>query len=96
MSILTLKARPIVAFDETDPLHREYFYEFVKRGTWGYSPVRFMADEASGDLVTFVSRKMLNYYVKQEFEGKRKRPSAKTRTSAKSKAAGSYHIVHQQ
>lgn len=73
MSVLYLRARPVVAFDVDDPVHRKYFAEFVKYNTWGRCPVRFMAESLDMDLVSYINHKMLNYYVKQEFEsGKRK------------------------
>jgi hypothetical protein len=72
MSILTLRARPIVAFDENNPKHREEYYKFTVKRSWGHSPVRFMADDgASTNLVSHVSGKMLSYYVKKEFKNKK-------------------------
>jgi hypothetical protein len=67
MSILTLKARPIIAFDENNLEHRRYFSDFIKRKTWGYCPVRFMADDVNNDLVSHINRKMLDYYITKEF-----------------------------
>lgn len=68
MTILHRNARPVVAFDATDPQHRKYYADFIEKGTWGYCPVRFMADELYGDLITHINAKMLNYYVTQEFK----------------------------
>ena len=69
MSVLYLRARPMVAFNVDNPQHRKYFAEFVKYNTWGRCPVRFMTESLDVDLVSYINNKMLNYYVKQEFEG---------------------------
>ena len=83
MSLLTLRARPIVAFDVYNADHREYFREFSKRTSWGNCPVRFMAEDLNVDLVTYISRKMLAYYITEEFKNENKR---KIRTKSKSKS----------
>jgi hypothetical protein len=84
MSLLTLRARPIVAFDVQNPDHRGYFREFNKRMTWGHCPVRFMAEDLNVDLVTYISRKMLAYYIDEELTNDNKR---KIRTKSKSKSS---------
>jgi hypothetical protein len=68
MSVLYLRARPVVAFDVNNPEHRKYFAEFVKYNTWGKCPVRFMAESLDMDLVSYINNKMLKYYVRQEFD----------------------------
>ena len=69
MSILTLRQRSLIAFDETNPKHRLEYYKFTKFRTWGYCPVRFMCDDGiSTNLVSHVTNKMLNYYVSKEFK----------------------------
>ena len=67
MSILYLRARPVMAFDENNPTHRQYYFDFLSTGTWGHCPVRFMAESLNTDLVTHINQKMLDYYVQQEF-----------------------------
>jgi len=89
MSVLYLRSRPIVAFDVSNPEHRRYYADFVKYKTWGKCPVRFMAESLDLDLVTYVSDKMLEYYVKQEFgNGKNK-----TKNKAKPKSKGAPRTV---
>lgn len=83
MSLLYLRSRPIVAFDEHNADHRRWFAEFVKYRGWGRCPVRFMAESLEVDLVTFIEHKMLAYYVRQEFENEnkvktKKKPRSKT------------------
>ena len=85
MSVLYLRSRPIVAFDVQNPLHRKWFAEFVKYNTWGRCPVRFMAESLDQDLVTYISDKMLSYYVKQEFESGRRKVKVKNTAEPKSK-----------
>lgn len=72
MSILTLRARPIIEFDEKNPKHREEYYRYTQLKTWGHNPVRFMsADGLATNLVSHVSAKMLDYYVNKEFKNKK-------------------------
>lgn len=66
MSKLSLAGRPWVGFDAANPQHREWYSEFVKHGSWGKCPVRFTCGDEAGNIYT-MERKMLEYYVKQEF-----------------------------
>ena len=67
MSRLAYFGRSFVAFDATNKEHRQWFAEFQKLGTWGKCPVRFICPEEHGDLVTLIQRKLIAYYVDQEF-----------------------------
>ena len=67
MSKLQLLHRPWVVFDPYNKDHRKYYYEFVTYRTWGRCPVRFFVDDDSGDLITMIQRKLVDYYVSQEF-----------------------------
>ena len=87
MSILYRGIRPVVAFDVQNPLHRKWFAEFVKYQTWGRCPVRFMTDSLDQDLVSYISDKMLAYYVKQEFESGRRKVKIKNTAKPQSKVA---------
>ena len=76
MSVLELNGRPFIVFDPADEQHREYYYEFVKLGTWGRCPYRFVVPEDHGNLVTMIQRSLVTFYVEQEF-GRRRRRVAK-------------------
>jgi hypothetical protein len=89
MSLLYLRARPMVAFDVNNEDHRRYFREFVKYNTWGKCPVRFMAESMDLDLVSYINQKMLNYYVNQEFENVK----SKNTTKAKPRPQGAFNTV---
>jgi len=67
MSKLQLLHRPWVVFDPHNENHRLYYSEFVQYRTWGRCPVRFFVDDDSGDLITMMQRKLVDYYVVQEF-----------------------------
>ena len=70
MSRLEYLARPLVAFDPTNKDHRRYYAEFLERGGWGHSPVRFICTEDHGDnLPAMIQRMMVAYYVDREFGG---------------------------
>jgi len=50
--------------------HRRYYAEFLERGGWGHSPVRFICTEDHGDnLPAMIQRMMVAYYVDREFGG---------------------------
>ena len=69
MSRLEYYNRPLVAFDPSRRDHRQYYAEFVKTGTWGRCPVRFIVpDETGGNLINLIQRTMLEYYVRKEFK----------------------------
>ena len=55
MSVLYLRSRPIIAFDATNPNHRQWYADFVKHRGWGRCPVRFIAESLEVDLVTFIN-----------------------------------------
>jgi len=73
MSQLALHNRPWVVFDPDNNEHRRWYANFVETGTWGRCPVRFVISDDHGNLVTMIQRKLVEYYVKQEFKRKRSR-----------------------
>ena len=78
MSVLELSGRPFTVFDPTNEQHREFYYEFVKEGTWGRCPYRFVVPEDHGNLVTMIQRSLVTFYVNQEF-GRKRRVAKKQR-----------------
>ena len=68
MSILQYRSRPWIAFDASDRNHRRWYYEFVKYGSWGRCPYRFIVPDDHGNLVTLIQRKLIEYYVQREFK----------------------------
>ena len=73
MSQLELNGRPWTVFDPANQQHRAWYYDFVRSGTWGRCPVRFVIPEDHGNLVTMIQRNLVTYYVTQEFQPKRSR-----------------------
>jgi hypothetical protein len=73
MSQLELHGRPWTVFDPAQQQHRSWYYDFVKTGTWGRCPVRFVIPEDHGNLITIIQRNLVAYYVTQEFKKTRKR-----------------------
>jgi len=67
MSKLQLLHRQWVVFDAHNANHRKYYADFCKYATWGRCPVRFIMDDDSNDLITMIQRKLVEYYVMQEF-----------------------------
>ena len=68
MSKLSYWGRPWVVFDATNKQHRRWFAEFQRNRTWGNCPVRFVVDEAEGELITMMQRQLVSYYVDKEFK----------------------------
>ncbi len=73
MSQLALHGRPWVVFDATNSEHRNWYAKFVETGTWGRCPVRFVIPDDHGNLITMIQRKLVEYYVRQEFKARKKR-----------------------
>jgi hypothetical protein len=67
VSKLSSIGRPWVAFNEHDPQHRAWYAEFVRTGTWGRIPIRFIVTDDRGDLVSMIERKLISYYSNREF-----------------------------
>lgn len=67
MSRLSFVGRPWIAFDENNRQHRKWYFEFVKHGTWGRCPVRFIVSDDHGDLLTMIQRRLNQYYTQREF-----------------------------
>jgi hypothetical protein len=70
VSVLLLKARPLLAFDANNRQHRNYYAEFVKHKTWGYCPIRFAVGGSRIDLVTHIERELVDFYTLKEFKVK--------------------------
>jgi len=73
MSQLALHGRPWVVFDPDNKEHRNWYADFVRSGTWGRCPVRFVVPDDRGNLVTMIQRNLVEYYVNQEFKARKKR-----------------------
>lgn len=69
MSKLQYHGRPWVAFDPINKDHRRWFAEFQRYNTWSRCPVRFIIPDDSGDLITMIQRRLIDYYVTREFKG---------------------------
>lgn len=67
MSRLSYAGRPWVAFDAANKDHRRWYHEFIKKGSWGATPVRFIVPNEDGDLLTLCQRKLIQHYVNREF-----------------------------
>lgn len=67
MSRLSLYGRPWTVFDPSDKQHRKFYFDFVKTGTWGHCPVRFVVADDQGDLITMIQRSLIKHYVEREF-----------------------------
>lgn len=69
MSALKMYGRPYVYFDVENIEHRRWFAEFMSTGGWGKCPVRFVIeDQGCSDFVAVMQRKVIEYYIKQEFK----------------------------
>jgi len=83
MSLLYLRARPIVAFDASNADHRRYYRKFIETQTWGGCPVRFMVESLNTDLLSHINATMLAWYIEQEFKNERTKPKANKKPGSK-------------
>jgi hypothetical protein len=93
MSILYIRARPIVAFDATKQQHREWYYTFVEKRSWGHCPVRFMVEGLNTDLLSHINSQMMAWYISQEFKHGKRPTKDKTKNSTKPKSKGAPRTV---
>ena len=82
MSRLSLYGRPWVVFDAKNRDHRQWFAEFNKSCSWGRCPVRFVVNDAHGDLITQIQRELIQFYVDKEF-GTEKNPKIRSKNVVK-------------
>ena len=70
MTILNNSLRPTEKFNPSNKAHRNYYTEFIKRGTWGFCPVRFYVegDASNNNLAYAMQRKLVEFYVSKEFK----------------------------
>ena len=70
MSKLGLYVRPIVLFDASNKLHRQWATKFIETGSWGNCPVRFAVRDDYGNLIGHIQRELILWYAAQEKRGK--------------------------
>ena len=68
MSKLDFHGRPWTNFDASNREHRKWFAEFQRSKTWGRCPVRFIIADDTGDLLTMIQHRLIEYYVDREFK----------------------------
>lgn len=73
MSILTLNQRPFVVFDPAKPEHRRAAHQFATTRTWGKCEFRFAIDDESTNLIDMINRRLLDWYMKNEFKKSKRR-----------------------
>jgi hypothetical protein len=73
-----LTQRPFVVFDAANAEHRGLYNKFLKTRSWKHSTCQWLIDDSSLDVVHNINRKMIQYYMSQEFSTKKtKKPSTK-------------------
>ena len=65
--------RPFAIFDPANKEHRELFNKFQKTQSWSHSPYQWTIEDDSTNLVHFLHKKLIEYYMKQEFRPKKPR-----------------------
>ena len=64
---MILKFPHPVEFDPSNAEHRKAVAEFIKRGRWSDSPIRFLPP-AYGDVGSYVKEKLLEWYLQEEMK----------------------------
>lgn len=67
MSRLNLMMRPWTEFDPANRKHRMYYAQYLRTGTWGHCPVRFVDPQDCGNLAAALQSTLLRYYSDKEF-----------------------------
>lgn len=68
MSRLQLHGRQYMVFNANNKEHRKWFADFNASRKWGNCPVRFVLNDAHGDLITQIQRELIQFYVDKEFK----------------------------
>ena len=87
MSLLYLRARPIVAFNANNADHRRYYRQFIEKRSWGQCPVRFMVEGLNTDLLSHINREMLAWYLRNEFKNAKASHQNSEKSKPKSQAS---------
>ena len=66
MSILNTYGRPVIKFDAENPIHRQYYADFVKASTWKDCPVRFKVEENFVDTTSMIKHHITDYYFRND------------------------------
>jgi len=83
MTILDSAARPLVTFDPNNEEHRRAFYEFKKSNCWGRNiRYRFHIDNETTNLVDLINRRLIVWYLENEFEHNQPKPRRRPRLRA--------------
>ena len=70
MSKLGLYVRPLVLFDASNKLHRQWATKYIETGSWKGCPVRFAVQDDYGNLLGHIQRELILWYTQQERKGK--------------------------
>jgi hypothetical protein len=75
--------RPVVIFDPSNREHRDLFYTFIRTVSWKHCPYQWAIDDDSLDIVHCINKKLLTYYISQEFVKKPAKPKPRAVASKK-------------
>lgn len=78
-----LHQRPFKIFDPANLEHRSIFYKFQQTQSWQHSPYQWTINDDSTNLVYFINRKLLDYYMGQEFTKKKASTTTRRKTATK-------------
>lgn len=76
--------RPYVCFNPDNKEHRQHFYNFQKSSSWAGCPYQWVIEDDSIDVVHYISKKMVAYYMSNEFKKSKSKPVLKLNTIKKS------------
>lgn len=85
--------RPIVLFDPSNKLHRQWVTGFMETGSWRDCPVRFAVEEDHGNLLGMIQRKLILWYANQEKKGKLEVPKVKRGKTAVGLTGGGFELT---
>ena len=60
--------RPLVEFDPENIEHRRYYKKFLQTNAWRHCPYQWQIDDYSVDVVHYINKKLIEYYIKNDTE----------------------------
>lgn len=73
--------RPFIEFDPSNPGHRLDYKKFLQTHAWKHCTHQWLIDDHSVDVVHFINKKLIEYYISADSALVKKRTTKKTITT---------------
>jgi hypothetical protein len=75
--------RPYAVFDAKNAEHRDLYYKFLHSASWKHCPYQWLIDDDSADVVYYIQKKLIDYYMDIEFKTVAKKPQKSRKSTDK-------------